>query len=184
MEDTLERKMTLIRSKTLSLTSSTSSYRVTKVKGKMAGIGGSVTGTATAKVVGNYQYSCKIVEHSQTYNELKKKYKINSGVSGFFAWISGSAHAEKEKSSIRQALKEIITSKEITADIHAEFTIVGTKDNVRVDAMSYVILAEIEDESGNKVHAISKGDPRGDTGAVDNDNEEVKTEDNTSTITI
>lgn len=166
-------------------TTSAEGWKVTTKKGRISGVGVSVSGSgAYAKMEGSFSFTLKRMESSKTYNKMVKEYNISGGVSGFFAWIGFGSHASTHKTEIQESFKEMASSEEVNGTVNIDMMVTGQYPNVQVDASAYILVLQLTDDQGNKTAVFSNGSPATDTGAQDSSGNNLPISDNNSTIDI
>jgi hypothetical protein len=160
-------------------------WKVTLLHGVLSGVGASVSGSgAWAKVHGDMSFTITSLEQSQTYQEMKSKYDIKGGVSGFFGWLGFGTNAETHKEEIHRALNELKEAQTVQGTAIIDLYVSGQYPNVQVAAAAYVLVLRITDSQGSSVKIASSGDPQSDTGAQDSDGSSLPTRENHSSITL
>lgn len=158
------------------------SYAISKRRGRINGVGAWVSGAgAWVTVVGDMDFETLVLEKSQTYTELMKKYSIGAGVSGWFSWLF-SAEAKAESVDIKKTFHEISSSQTTRGKIHIDLKVTGLYPNVAVEAQAYVMALEVTDQSGSQFTFLAAGNPEKNTGAMDQNNKELPVSDNHSGI--
>ena len=162
-----------------------SSWKATAKRGTQSGVGVSVSGAgAWAELKGGMTFEIRHLDDSQTYTKLKKECNIGGGVSAFWSWLGISANASTHKEEIHETFNEVKNQQKVTGNANFDLFVTGQYPNVEVDASAYVLVLEIEDNSGNTYTMMSTGDPSGDTGAQDGSGKDLPTSNNSSTITL
>ena len=168
-----------------STTTSAKGWKVTTKRGRISGVGVSVSGAgAWAKMDGNFSFELKRMESSQTYNEMVKKYSISGGVRGFFSWIGFGSNASTHKEEIHKSFREMSNSQAVNGNVNVDMMVSGLYPNVQVDASSYVLVLQLTDDQGNTTTVFSNGNPEENTGAQDSEGNKLPTNNNNSTINI
>ncbi len=161
------------------------SWKVTSQRGVQSGVGCRVSGAgAWASLDGNIFFTIKHLNKSKTYDMMKKEYNISGGVSAFWSWLGVSANASTHKEEIHKVFEEVSDSQDVTGSAHVSLSVSGQYPNVAVDASGYVMVLQIEDNSGNTYRMMSTDDPNSDTGAQDQNGNALPVTNNQSTITI
>jgi hypothetical protein len=161
------------------------SWQVSTKRGTQSGVGVSVSGSgAWAKLLGNMSFSIRHLEQSKTYDELKSTQSFSAGVSGFWGWLGLGANAQTYQSQIHQAFQEMSTSQAVNGSAKFDLECSGQYPNVQVDASAFILVLQIQNDSGNTFNLISNGAPSSDTGAQDQNGNALPTKDNNSTISI
>jgi hypothetical protein len=164
---------------------SVDSWRVSAKHGTQSGIGADVSGSgAWAKVSGHMNFQLYSLETSKTYQEMHASYKIASGISGFWGWLGFGTNAETHKDEIHKVFNEISKSQKVDGYADFDLDVSGQYPNVQVTASAYVMVLQITDAQGNTYNMVSKGDPKSDTGAQDQNGNSLPTKNNESTISI
>ncbi|MEX6025865.1 hypothetical protein AB6H10_10795 [Providencia vermicola] len=159
------------------------SWQISQKKGMLTGITGAVSGLgATVKLKGDMTFDLISLESSSTYNKLLNEYKFGGGVSGFFTWIGLSVNAEVHKEEIHEVLEQLQNSQKVTGRVTIDMNVTGLYPNVEVTAMAYVNVLQIENSTGNTFRIASAGNPIDDTGATDENGNDLPTKDNNSVI--
>jgi hypothetical protein len=162
-----------------------SSWKVTTKRGTQSGVGISVSGSgAWGNINGNMTFHIRSLDKSKTHDMMKKEYKIGGGVSAFFNWLGISANVEAHKEEIHEVFKELANSQTVDGGAHFDLNVSGQYPNVQVDASAYVLVLQIEDNSGNTYNMASSDDPASNTGAQDQNGNVLPSKDNQSTITL
>ena len=160
-------------------------WKASLKRGTISGVGVSVSGAgAWAQMEGNMNFSTYNLEKSSTYNELKSHYKFSAGTGGFWGWLVGGAHTEKEKSAIHQVFHEVTTQQKTSGTVHINLYVSGIYPDVEVDASAYVLVLQVQDSQGNTYNMMSSTDGPANTGAQDTSGNQLPTNKNTSTITL
>ncbi|MEK8018593.1 MAG: hypothetical protein VSS75_017110 [Candidatus Parabeggiatoa sp.] len=161
-------------------------YKVTKKKGTLEGIGAEATLGAWVTVKGSIEKTVRHLEKSRKYEKLKNGYDVKAGVNAFFGWLSLSAGGQAHKEEVKEVLEELSNERTYTASVKVDMKVTGVDLHTPSYAQAYLFVMEIEDESGNKIYIASDGAPKEDVGAIDtnNNNNEVETQDNESTVTF
>jgi len=164
---------------------SVNSWQVATKRGTQSGVGVTVSGAgAWAKLAGNMKFTIQHLESSKTYDEMKSSYDIGGGISAFWSWIGISANASTHQEQIHQVFQEVSTSQKVSGSAHFDLMCSGQYPNVQVDALAYILVLQITNDSGNTFNMISNGDPASDTGAQDQNGNALPQKNNNSTITI
>jgi hypothetical protein len=162
-----------------------SSWQVSTKRGTQSGVGVSVSGSgAWARLDGNMAFTIRHLDKSTTYDEMKSEYNIGGGVSAFWSWLGISANASTHQEQIHQVFSEVANSQAVKGSAHIDLEVSGQYPNVQVDASGYVLVLQIQDNSGNTFNMISTGDPSSDTGAQDQNGGALPQKNNNSTISI
>ncbi len=170
---------------TVASSQSANTYKVTQKRGTITGVGASVSGAgAWVKLKGGMDFQIYSLNSSKTYNEMRSKYSIGGGVSGFFGWLVGNAHAETHKEEIEKTFKEVTSTQKVDGHVDIEMMVSGIYPNVQVDASAYILVLQVEDSQGNTFNFAADGAPAADTGAQDGSGNSLPTEGNNSTITL
>ena len=103
-------------------------------------------------------------------------------ISGFFTWIGLSVNAEVHKEEIHEVLEQLQNSQKVTGRVTIDMNVTGLYPNVEVTAMAYVNVLQIENSTGNTFRIASAGNPIDDTGATDENGNDLPTKDNNSVI--
>lgn len=166
-------------------TTDVNSWKVTLKRGTQSGVGVSISGAgAWAELSGDMTFQISSLDDSQTYNEMKKSYDIGGGVSGFWSWLGISANASTHKEEIHSVFQEVKNTQKVSGTAHFDLQVTGLYPNVAVDASAYVLVMQVEDNSGNTFTMASSGDPGSDTGSQDQNGNSLPTKGNNSTITL
>lgn len=166
-------------------TTSAEGWKVTTKKGRISGVGVSVSGSgAYAKMDGSFSFELQRMESSKTYNKMVKEYNISGGVHGFFSWLGFGANASTHKKEIQESFKEMASSQKVKGTVNIDMMVTGQYPNVQVDASAYILVLQLTDEQGNKTSVFSNSSPSENTGAQDSSGNNLPTSDNNSTIDI
>ncbi len=166
-------------------TTSADGWKVTTKKGRISGVGVSVSGSgAYAKMKGKFSFELRRMESSKTYNKMVSEYNISGGVSGFFSWIGFGVNASTHKKEIQESLKEMASSENVEGKVCIDMMVEGQYPNVQVDASAYILILQLTDKQGNKTSVFSNNSPKANTGAQDSNGNNLHTTDNNSTIDI
>lgn len=85
-----------------------SSYRVTKLKGRLTGIEVSVSGKgAWALLQGTMTTSSLVLDKSTEYEKMRSKYNIEAGIGGFYAFLAGGVKTNAEREHVKETMKEV-----------------------------------------------------------------------------
>lgn len=161
------------------------SWQVATKRGTQSGVGVSVSGAgAWARLQGNMTFQIRHLETSKTFDQMKSEYSIGGGVSAFWSWLGISANASTHQEQIHQVFNEISTSQAVDGSAKIDLDCSGQYPNVQVDASAFVLVLQIQNDSGNTFNMISTGDPKSDTGAQDQNGNALPQRNNNSTITI
>ncbi len=160
-------------------------WKVTKKRGKISGVGASVSGLgAFAQVEGSMSFWLRQMESSSTYKRMVEQHSISGGVYGWFYWIGYGSNASTYKSEIQESFQQMSSSQAVNGTVHVNLMVTGIYPNVQVDASAYVLVLQLTDDQGNTTTVFSNGDPPTDVGAQSGDGTNLPTKDNSSTITI
>ncbi|AFZ58180.1 hypothetical protein H6G54_15330 [Anabaena cylindrica FACHB-243] len=171
----------------LDLQAGGTSWSVREAKGKIQGVGASVSGLgAYARVTGLMTFSTRTLETSRTYQEMKTSYGFSAGISGFWSWIGLGANASYHKEELTQVFNELSQSTKTNGTINIDLYVTGLYPNVTVSASPYILALEVSSktDSSLKFPVISSGAPTQDTGSQDQNGQNLPTKDNNSTIDI
>jgi len=154
------------------------------MKGTRKGLCARASGAgAWAKLKGNMRFTLIQMTRSAKYQELKKKYKIGGGVSGFYSFITGHLNAETSREEISKALEEMTSTSTTDGQTTFDLYVSGQKQNVAIEACAYVTIMRFTDEQGNTYDMVSEEASEQNTGAMDTSTgKKVPTEENESTI--
>jgi hypothetical protein len=162
-----------------------SSWQVSLKRGTVSGVGVSVSGAgAWARLDGNMSFKIRQLDSSKTYDKMKSEYNIGGGVSAFWSWLGISANASTHKEEIHEVFKEVSESQEVDGSVHISLEVSGQYPNVEVSASAYVLVLQIQNDSGNTFKLMSAGDPASNTGAQDQNGNALPQRDNSSTISL
>lgn len=163
------------------------SWSVQQAKGRITGVGASVSGLgAYARVSGSMNFSTITLETSRTYQEMKKSYSLSAGVGGFWSWIGFGANASSHKEELTQVFNELSQTNKTNGAIDIDLYVTGLYPNVPVSATAYILAFQVssQTDSSIKFPVISSGAPAQDTGAQDGNGQNLPTQNNNSTINI
>jgi hypothetical protein len=163
------------------------SWNIRTAKGRIQGVGASVSGLgAYARVSGSMRFSTKTLETSRTYQEMKKSYGFSAGLRGFWSWIGLGTNASYHKQELRQVFNELSQTQETSGRINIDLYVTGLYPNVPVSASAYIQAFQVTDKTGSRLSfpVISSGAPTQDTGAQDQNGQDLPTRENESTIDI
>ncbi len=163
------------------------SWSVREVKGRIQGVGASVSGLgAYARVSGSMDFSTRTLETSRTYQQMRKSYGFSAGISGFWSWIGLGANASYHKEELTQVFHELSQSTKTSGRINIDLYVTGLYPNVPVSASAYILALEVSSktDSSIKFPVISSGAPTQETGTQDQNGQNLPTKDNNSTIDI
>lgn len=163
-----------------------SSWQVSTKRGTQSGVGASVSGAGGyAHVEGAMSFQLQHLDKSTTYDEVRTKYQMSGGVSGFWAWLLGlKADASQEHEEVHQVFNEVANSQAVQGAVNIKLDCTGLYPNVQVDASAFVLVLQITNSQGSTFNMISDGNPPADTGAQDQNGAALPTKNNQSTITI
>lgn len=163
-----------------------STWQVSEKRGNLSGIEVSVTGPGSwARMKGSFGFSLRSLEKSGTYKKMQKSYNISGGIHGFFSWLGFGSNAQTHKEEINETFNEISNSQDVNGTVDVDLYVTGIYPGFEVKASAYVFVLQITNQTGQSFTVISDGDPTGDVNAQDsNNNTNLPTKDNTSTITI
>lgn len=166
-------------------TTSAEGWKVTTKKGRISGVGVSVSGSgAHARMQGSFSFNLKRMESSKTYNKMVKEHNIKGGVGGFFSWVGFGANASTHKKEIEESLKEMTSSENVDGTVNIDMMVTGQYPNVHVDASAYILVLQITDDQGNETAVFSNNAPADNIGAQDSSGNNLPISDNNSTIII
>ena len=171
----------------LAAASEGTSWSVTEAKGRIQGVGVSVSGLgAYARVKGSMSFSTRTLETSSTYQEMKKSYKFSAGIRGFWGWIGLGANASHHKQELTQVFNELKQEQKTNGRIDIDLYVTGIYPNVPVSASAYILAFQVSSktDSSLKFPVISSGEPTQNTGAQDQNGQTLPTKNNNSTIEI
>ncbi len=163
------------------------SYSVQEAKGRIQGVGVSVSGLgAYARAKGRMNFSTRVLETSSTYQEMKKSYGFSAGIGGFWSWIGLGANASSHKSELTRVFNELQQEQKTSGHIDIDLYVTGLFPNVPVTASAYILAFQVSSKTDTslKFPVISAGAPTQDTGAQDQNGQPLPTKDNNSTIDI
>lgn len=163
------------------------SWSVQEAKGKIQGVGASVSGLgAYARVSGSLRFSTITIETSRTYQEIKKSYGFSAGVSGFWSWIGLGANASSHKQELTQVFNELSQTNKTSGKLNIDLYVTGLYPNVPVSAAAYILAFQVTSKTDTSISfpVISSGAPTQDTGAQDQNGQNLPTKDNNTTINI
>lgn len=163
------------------------SWSVREAKGRIQGIGASVSGLgAYARVNGSMSFSTRTLEISRTYQEMKKSYGFSAGLRSFWSWIGLGANASYHKQELTQVFNELSQATQTNGKINIDLYVTGLYPNVPVSAEAYILAFDVKSKTDTslKFPVISSGAPTQDTGAQDQNGQNLPTRDNNSTIDI
>jgi hypothetical protein len=161
------------------------SWQIATKHGTQSGVGVSVSGSgAWAKLLGDMSFTIRYLEQSKTFDQLKSQQSFSSGVSGFWAWLGLGQNKSTYQEQIHQAFHEMSTSQAVQGSAHFDLECSGQYPNVQVDASAFVLVLQIQNDSGNTFNLVSSTGGAGDTGAQDQNGNTLPTKNNNSTITI
>ncbi len=160
-------------------------WSISLSKGTQSGVGVTVSGQgAWARLEGDMNFSVRSLETSQSYQQLMKSAGFSAGVSSFWSWLGIGANVSQYQQQIDQCFHEIQTSQDVSGSAHFDFSVTGTYPNVPASASAYVLMLEVSDTSGNQFSVASNGDPAANTGAHDQNGDDLPTRNNNSTIHV
>lgn len=161
------------------------SYQISLKRGQGEGISVTVSGAgASARLIGQVDFELINIESSQTYKILREQHGIEAGVNAFWLWLSASSHVSDNKEKINEMFNELSHSQKVKGKVHFDFMVTGLFPDVPVTASAYVSVLQVKTSSGSTVSIISSQNPKSDTGAQNQDGDDLPTSDNNSTITI
>jgi hypothetical protein len=163
------------------------SWSVQAANGRIQGVGVSVSGLgAYARANGSMNFSTRTLETSSTYQEMKTSYGFSAGISGFWSWIGLGANASYHKEELTQVFNELSQEQKTDGRINIDLYVTGLYPNVPVSASAYILAFQVSSrtETDLKFPVISSGAPTQDTGAQDQNGQNLPTRDNNSTIDI
>lgn len=163
------------------------SWSVRTARGRIQGVGASVSGLgAYARVSGSMNFSTRTLETSRTYQEMKKSYGFSAGLRGFWSWIGLGSNASYHKQELRQVFNELSQSQATSGRINIDLYVTGLYPNVPVTASVYIQAFQVSSKTTSELSfpVISSGTPAQDTGAQDQNNQDLPTRENESTIDI
>jgi hypothetical protein len=164
-----------------------SSWSIRQSKGRIKGVGVSVSGLgAYARVKGSMNFSTRTLETSRTYQEMKKSYGFSAGVRGFWGWLGLGANASSHKQELTQVFNELSQEDKTDGRVDIDLYVTGIFPNVPVSASAYILAFQVSETTGSTTPfpVISSGAPTQDTGAQDQNGQNLPTKDNNSTIEI
>jgi hypothetical protein len=171
----------------LELQGSEMAWSIRQAKGRIQGIGASVSGPGTyAHINGSFSFSTKTLESSKTYQELKQAYNFYAGITGFWGWIGLGSNAFYHKQELSQVFDELSQAPKNNGKISFDFYVTGLYPNIIVSASPYILAFEISSKIDNslKFPVISSGSPAQDIGGRDENENILPTKGNRSTIEI
>jgi hypothetical protein len=163
------------------------SYSVQESKGRIQGIGVSVSGLgAYARAKGSMNFSTRTLETSRTYEEMKKSYGFSAGLHGFWSWIGLGANASYHKQELTQVFHELQQEEKTSGRIDIDLYVTGLFPNVPVTASAYILAFQVTSKTDTTLQfpVIAAGAPAQNTGAQDQNGQTLPTKDNNSTIDI
>ena len=163
------------------------SWSVQEAKGKIQGVGVSVSGLgAYARATGSMSFSTRTLETSRTYQQMRKSYGFSAGLGGFWRWIGLGANASSHKEELTQVFHELSQEQKTSGRINIDLYVTGLYPNVPVSASAYILALEVSSktDSSIKFPVISSGAPTQETGTQDQNGQNLPTKDNNSTIDI
>ena len=163
------------------------SWSVQEAKGKIQGVGVSVSGLgAYARAKGSMNFSTRTLETSKTYQQMKTSYGFSAGISGFWSWIGLGTNASYHKEELTQVFHELSQEQKTSGRIDIDLYVTGLYPNVPVSASAYILAFQVSSKTNSSIKfpVISSGAPTQDTGAQDQNGQNLPTKDNKSTINI
>jgi hypothetical protein len=164
-----------------------SSWSVQEAKGRIQGVGVSVSGLgAYARAKGSMNFSTRILETSSSYERMKKSYGFSAGISGFWSWIGLGANASTHKEELTEVFNELKQEQKTSGRIDIDLYVTGIFPNVPVSASAYILAFQVSSKTGSTTPfpVISAEAPVQDTGAQNQNGQTVPVKDNNSTIDI
>lgn len=163
------------------------SYSVQESKGRIQGVGVSVSGLgAYARAKGSMNFSTRILEKSSTYQQMKTSYGFSAGLHGFWSWIGLGANASYHKEELTATFHELEQEQRTNGKIDVDMYVTGLFPNVPVSASAYILAFYVTSRTGTQQSfpVIGAGAPARNTGAQDQNGQTLPTKDNNSTIDI
>ena len=163
------------------------SWSVRQARGRIKGVGASVSGFgAYVRIGGSMNFSTRTLETSRTYKEMKKFYGFFPGISGFWNWIGLGANAYRHKQELTRVFNELSQSQQTSGSINMDLYVTGLYPNVPVSASAYILTLEVSSKTDSRIKfpVISSGATTQDTGFQNENGQNLPTKDNNSAIEL
>ncbi|NEO02868.1 MAG: hypothetical protein F6K50_48365 [Moorea sp. SIO3I7] len=163
------------------------SWNVSTARGRIQGVGVSVSGLgAYARANGSMNFSTKTLESSKTYKEMRKSYKFSAGLRGFWSWIGLGNNASYHKQELTKVFNELSNVSRTNGRINIDLMVTGLFPNVPVSASAYIQAFSVSSKTDSRINfsVISTDAANQDTGAQDQNGQNLPVQDNNSTIDI
>ncbi|MBE0379744.1 MULTISPECIES: hypothetical protein [Pseudoalteromonas] len=160
-------------------------WQISEKKGTISGVGVTVSGAgAWAKMSGSFDFSIVNLESSRTYQKMVSEYSISGGVSGFWGWLGFGANAETHKQEIKEAMQELSQQQKVNGSVDVDLMVTGLIPGFEVSATAYILVLQIQSSSGATYNIASSTSPSTDVGAQDQNQQNLPTSNNNSTISL
>ena len=165
--------------------SDVNTWQISEKKGTISGVGVSVSGAgAWARMSGSFDFSIINIESSSKYQKMVSDYNISGGISGFWGWLSFGTNASTHKQEIEETMEQLSQQQKVKGSVDIDLMVSGLIPGFKVDASAYILVLQIQDSSGSTYNIASAGSPTTDTGAQDQNQQNLPTSDNNSTISL
>ena len=117
---------------------------------------------------------------------MKKSYGFSAGLRGFWSWIGLGNNASYHKEELTRVFNELSQEQRTNGRINIDLYVTGLYPNVPVSASAYIQAFVVSSKTSSSLRfpVISSGAPTQDTGAQDQNGQDLPTRDNNSTIDI
>ena len=160
-------------------------WQISEKKGTISGVGVTVSGAgAWAKMSGSFDFSIVNLESSRTYQKMVSEYSISGGVSGFWGWLGFGANAETHKQEIKEAMQELSQQQKVNGSVDVDLMVTGLIPGFEVSATAYILVLQIQSSSGATYNIASSTSLSTDVGAQDQNQQNLPTSNNNSTISL
>jgi hypothetical protein len=164
------------------------SWSVQQSKGRITGVGAHVSGSgAWARVQGSMTFSTITLETSKTYRQMRESQSFHAGVGGFWSWLLNiGQNINSYKEQLTTMCNELSQSSTTNGLITIDLSVSGQYPGVSVFAEAYILALEVSSDSNSNIKfpVISLGAPTQDTGAHDQNGNNLPVQNNNSTIKI
>lgn len=119
-----------VRRSTAAVNSTSNTYKVSKMKGRLSGVQVRVSGLGGwARMKGSMVVSSMALDKSSTYNRIKNTYGIEAGIGGFYAFLAGGLTTNAERESVKETMNELTTQVTSTATVDVDLMTSGYAPN-------------------------------------------------------